>query len=372
MNTPQTDASTAGLPDLADDRLDAIEGALFARIAEERAAGRRRRIRRGRVWAGVGAAAAIVVVAAVLAPTVARIVTPTAMEGSAVAPAQGPSDSGGTSGSSSSEIAPPADAKGGAATSPGAGTDASRQTIATGSATLVVDDVTTAVRAVADAADAVGGHVESSTIGGTGGATPAQGGPAVDVMPYPYPGPIAGSGWVSVRVPADRLGSVMDGLSALGEVTASSVSRQDVTDQTVDLRARIDAAQTSITRLTALMAQATSTADLIAAESALAERQATLESYQQQLAMLDSQVKMSTLSVSVLPRSIPVTADPAGFGDGLAAGWNGLIATLNGIVVALGFLIPWIVVAAVLGAIAWAIVRVVRRARRVRRAAEPD
>ena len=27
------------------------------------------------------------------------------------------------------------------------------------------------------------------------------------------------------------------------------------------------------------------------------------------------------------------SADPAGFGDGLASGWNGLIATLNGIVV---------------------------------------
>src|SRR5690606_7492538 len=118
-----------------------------------------------------------------------------------------------------------------------------------------------------------------------------------------------------------------DELAGLGEVTATNISRQDVTEQTVDLQARIDAAQASVDRLTELMTQAQNVGDLIAAESALAERQATLESYQQQLEMLDDQVAMSTLPVTVLPRVVPVTADPAGFGDGLAAGWNGLVAT---------------------------------------------
>jgi hypothetical protein len=64
-----------------------------------------------------------------------------------------------------------------------------------------------------------------------------------------------------------------------------------------------------------------------------------------------------------------VKADPAGFGDGLAAGWNALVATLNGIVIALGFLIPWIVVLAIAGAIVWALVRLIRRRRAARRSA---
>ena len=133
-------------------------------------------------------------------------------------------------------------------------------------------------------------------------------------------------------MPADQLQDVVDELDDVGEVTATNLSRQDVTEQTVDLEARIDAAQASVDRLTALMAQAQSVADLIAAEAALSERQALLESYQQQLEMLDDQVAMSTLSVTVRRTSSPSTADPAGFGDGLAAGWNGLVATLNGIV----------------------------------------
>ncbi|MFZ8393369.1 DUF4349 domain-containing protein, partial [Staphylococcus aureus] len=56
-------------------------------------------------------------------------------------------------------------------------------------------------------------------------------------------------------------------------------------------------------------------------------------------------------------------ADPAGFGDGLVAGWNGLIATLNGVVIGLGFLLPWIVVAAVVVLIVWGVRRIVRKRR---------
>ncbi len=169
-----------------------------------------------------------------------------------------------------------------------------------------------------------------------------------------------------MRIPTDELTPAIDELSQLGEVTASSITRQDVTDQTVDLQARIDSAQASVDRLTELMAQAGSLSDLIAAEAALSERQATLESYQQQWELLQGQVEMSSLTVTIMPLVETVTADPAGFWDGLLAGWNGLVATLNGIVVALGFLIPWIVVVGLLGGAVWAIVRAVRRRRRAK------
>ena len=162
-------------------------------------------------------------------------------------------------------------------------------------------------------------------------------------------------------MPSDQLDSVVSELSDLGEVTASSINRQDVTEQTIDLRARVAAEQASVDQLTALLAQAQSVSDLVAIESALAERQANLESYQQQLEYLDGQVAMSSLTVTLVPHSEPVEADPAGFTDGLAAGWNGLVATLNGIVIALGFLIPWIVVVGIAALIVWWIVRIVRR-----------
>ncbi|WP_375384066.1 DUF4349 domain-containing protein [uncultured Microbacterium sp.] len=354
------DAAPRRLPELSDARIDAIEDALFADIAGERS---RSGSRRRRVWVGAGAAAAVIVVAAVIAPMVVGLVSPSGSASSTVATAPV-----GLSGAvAGSEVAK--DAAGdsalvaGGSTAPGATSAVDRQVITTASATIAVDDVAGGAQSVAAAAAALGGSVESMTVGQSGAVTPMGG--ASDGLSL---APSADGGWVTVRVPSDQLTALIAQLPSIGEVTASSISRQDVTDQTIDLQARIDASQVSVDRLTQLMAQATSTADLIAAEAALAERQATLESYQQQLDYLSGQVESSTLSVNLTSSSAPVTADPAGFGDGIAAGWNGLIATLNGIVIAIGFLIPWVVVIAIIAAVVWAIVSLVRRGRARRRA----
>ena len=379
MNTqsPVPEAS-APLPDLSAQRIDEMENALFADIARERTRGSVRRTRRGRLWIAGGAAAAVIAVAAVIAPSVGSLVGTaggTADE-SAVAPADSGAGSDGASDSATTQtsesapltIAPDAaegDRAAGAQLDGGLATD--RDIITTASATVSVDEVDAATRAIANSAVAYGGYVESMSVGSDGTVypvAPTDGGIVYDTMPYPSP---TDGAWITVRVPAGQLQDVVDELDDVGDVTATNLSRQDVTAQTIDLEARIEAAQASVDRLTALMAQAQSVADLISAEAALSERQALLESYQQQLEMLDDQVAMSTLSVTVVPDIEPVTADPAGFGDGLAAGWNGLVATLNGIVIALGFLLPWLAVAAVLALIVWGVVRLVR-GRRGRRA----
>ncbi|MGU3646728.1 DUF4349 domain-containing protein [Microbacterium sp. C23T] len=368
---PETPAS---LPELSSERIDEIEDALFADIAHERARLSARRTRRGRLWIAGGAAAAVIAVAAVIAPSVGSLVSPSGGgvgDEYAVAPVA-PADSGpganttDSSGADTRESAPLTVAPGAAGDTAAGSAAADRDIITTASATVTAEEVDVAARTIANSAVAHSGYVESMSVGSDGTVypvSPSDGGIVYDTMPYPYP---TDGAWITVRVPADQLQSVVDELGDVGEVTATNLSRQDVTEQTVDLEARIDAAQASVDRLTELMAQAQSVADLIAAESALSERQATLESYQQQLEMLDDQVAMSTLSVTVVPEVEPVTADPAGFGDGLAAGWNGLVATLNGIVVALGFLLPWLAVAAVIALVVWGIVRLVRGRRRRR------
>ena len=372
--TPAPETPRAGgeasLAVLSAERIDEIEDALFADIARERTRQSARRTRRGRLWIAGGAAAAVIAVAAVIAPSVGSLVATT--EQPAVAPVAPDDSAGGSTLDSGAATTESRDAQSAAIAPDAAGGDASdmmeadRDIITTASATVTVDDIDAAARAVGESAVEHGGYVESMSVGNDGTVypvAPLEGGMVDDTMPYPSP---TDGAWVTVRVPADQLSAVVDELAGLGEVTATNISRQDVTAQTVDLQARIDAAQASVDRLTELMSQAQNVGDLIAAESALAERQATLESYQQQLKMLDDQVAMSTLSVTVLPRVVPVTADPAGFGDGLAAGWNGLVATLNGIVVAIGFLIPWLAVAAVAALIVWGVVRLVRGRRRRR------
>jgi Domain of unknown function (DUF4349) len=376
MNTQQPVDPGAALPELSDDRIDAMESSLFTAISDERTDLRvqnARRARRGRVWLAGGAAAAVIVVAAaVIAPSVGGLLGATSTNESAV----GTNDSAllpATDGGAVELQTAPDAADGSAADSKVADESAisatgSRNIITTASATVLVDDPTSAAQSISQSAQARGGYVESMSIGQSGQGTPIDpmsNGVVTDSMTYPYPYPPSGA-WVTVRVPADQLPALMEELSAVGEVTASAINRQDVTEQTVDLRARVDAAQASVDRMTDILEQAGNLTDLIAAESALAERQATLESYQQQLKYYDEQVALSTLTVTLNVPADVVKADPAGFGDGLAAGWNGLVATLNGIVIALGFLLPWIAVILVVGLIVWGIVQLVRRARRNR------
>lgn len=358
MNTP--DAQPPVLPALSDDRVAGMERAVFARIAADRDHERRRRRLR---WSVGGAAAAIVLVAAVIAPGVMSSLSGGTGGSSAVAPID---DRGGVEWGAVPEGAQDVavDDSRGAVVAPEGLAATGREVISNASATVVVEDVAEAAAAVARDAEARGGYVESQNLGAGGGD--ARSGPdGSEMLVYPAPG-ATGEGWVTVRVPADQLDAAMAQLREIGQVTSSTVSRQDVTDQAIDVRARIASGEASVARLTELMAQAADVADLIAAETALSERQATLESDRQQLAWLEGQVELSTLSVQLTPRSTAVEADPAGFTDGVVAGWNGLVASLNGLVIAIGFLLPWIAVAALAAAVVWGIVRLVRTARRRR------
>lgn len=378
MNTTQDAPERDALPEMTDETITRIESAVFAEIGADR---RRRSARRGRVWAGVGAAAGVIVVAALVGPSLAGGFSASSgasneagqpligqvQDGDVLVPgtADGARSDGSVVDGSGMDAAEMGGVIGGTTAEGGAMSAESeasgdRELIASGSLSLRVDDINASAAAVADAAEARGGYVESLNVGTNG--------MVIDVDGMTMPASPNGA-WVQVRVPADQLSEAMDELGELGEVTASNVSRQDVTEQAIDLRARITSAEASVVRLTELMSQSGSVADLIAAESALAERQATLESLQQQLEMLEGQVAMSSLSVDLTLAQETVEADPAGFGDGLVAGWNGLIATLNGIVIGLGFLLPWLVVIAVAGVVVWGIRRGVRRVR-ARRAEE--
>lgn len=361
----------SGLPPLSEERIAEMERAVFDRVAHEPRAtestsigGRRRR----HGWAtAVGVAAAFAAGALIAPPLLNGLgsaMPSGAGDSAAVSPAH---EAGGappgteaytggdaTDGSTSSggAVAPRDDTGGTGTDLPFATLDDTREIVVTAEMTLRVRDAERAAEDIAALAAEHGGYVESASLGLDPGAG--------DIAPEHPREP--GTGWISIRVPAADLNEVMAAVDDDAEVLRSSISRDDVTSAAVDLRARIDSARTSVERLTELMSRSGSVADLIAAESALSERQAQLESYVQQLKTLDEQVSLSTLSIQLTEQTTAGEADPAGFGDGLLAGWNGLIASVNGLVVVVGFLLPWLGIAAIVLLVVW----LVRRRRRAR------
>ncbi|GAB3137258.1 hypothetical protein GCM10027057_15820 [Marisediminicola antarctica] len=175
-----------------------------------------------------------------------------------------------------------------------------------------------------------------------------------------------------VRIPSGALTETLDEIKALGEVEDVSINSTDVTAQTRDLDARIDALQASVDRLLALLRVATSTTDLIAIETALSERQANLESLQAQRRYLSEQVDLSTITVDFGSKDAAPIDEPEGFVDGLVAGWTALVGFLGAALIAFGVALPWLAAVAVLALVALVIVRSVRRSRRATTTAPPE
>lgn len=364
MNDQHTDQAP-DLPELSDETIERLERGVFDDIARDRA-GDRRRSRRRRRWVGgslgVAAAVAACLVAVPLigqgigGGDVASDAGPQYMPDGAAVEDGAASGSGGSGSSGAEEDSAVDGAQGDGSGDSSVGgalhpdyADANRMIIRTATATVIVDDVLAATDELGDLADAHHGYVEAM---GTGGGRD-------DDATY---------GWVSLRIPSDELDAARKTLTGLGDVTSVEVSEDDVTSQAIDLKARIDALEASVDRLTELMAKAGSVGDLLEAEQALSDRQADLEAYQRELDHLSDQVSMSTLRVDLTTSNSAASADPAGFGDGFLSGWNGLIAFANGLVVAVGFLLPWVGALVVAWLVVWGIIRIVRRRRR-RRAA---
>lgn len=231
----------------------------------------------------------------------------------------------------------PADGK--AATTPTVTTD--RQIIKTGYVSMQVDDVTKSAFDVHALVKKRNGLISAEDTQSSGDMTYSN---------------------ITAQIPAADLDAFIADVSALGSVTSINVNAQDVTTQVVDLDARIKALQTSIDRLTQLLAEAVRIEDLLAIETQLSQRQAELDALTAQRTWLGDQVAMSTITVSLSPVTQIADVDAPGFLSGLQSGWAAFLSLVMVAVTAVGFFLPFLVVLAII-AIPVTLV-IVRQARR--------
>ena len=215
-----------------------------------------------------------------------------------------------------------------------------RQLVRTANVDLRSDDVLKAIGEIKDRAQTAGGFAgeENST---------------------------KDSGTVTVRVPSNELDKVVRDLAKFGEVTRSEVRSEDVTDQLVDVEARIATQRASVERLRVLFERAGSTSEVAQVEAELTKRQADLESMQRRSESLKGKVALATLTVRVATAPIaPPAEEKVGFFGALAGGWNALVTVVGVILVGVGAMLPFVVA---LGVPAAAVVYVLRRRKRVTR-----
>jgi hypothetical protein len=216
---------------------------------------------------------------------------------------------------------------------------ANRDVIYTADITVRAESIKNAVSKVENLVGAQGGVVY---------------GEQVDLTPKDPDNPGDASATVILKVPPSALAATLDAISHVGTEVSRTENSDDVTSKVVDVNARISAAQASIARLTDLLSHTGNVSDLLNVENELSQRDADLESLEQQQKALSAQTSQATITVHLLatpPVAKTVQAKQAhvfGFLRGLHGGWHAFTATMAAIATAIGALLPFIGVLALI------------------------
>lgn len=112
------------------------------------------------------------------------------------------------------------------------------------------------------------------------------------------------------RVPAERFESTIDALAKLGTVLMRSVTADDVTEQWVDLDARLRNLNREEQRMLALLERAGTVPQLLEVERELSRVRGEAEQITAQLRVLKDRVAVSTITLELnLPAELRATAD---------------------------------------------------------------
>lgn len=180
------------------------------------------------------------------------------------------------------------------ASAPGQNT---RKIIVTASMGLDVQDLGKSIRQAEALADASGGYIESSGITTLGDASRQAS--------------------LVLRVPVEAFDKVMADLRKIAAgVSDESISRADVTMEYVDIEARLKNMQEHENALRTMWAKAKDVEDLIKIEGELARVQGEIESLTAQKKVMDNQIQLATINLSMTEEASSVPSNPKG--DSLA------------------------------------------------------
>lgn len=227
---------------------------------------------------------------------------------------------------------------------------AERQIIRSGDISLRIASLDSAERAVTTIATANNGYLStSSRERSTGNAM---------------------IGTAQLRVPADKFQSVLGAVRRLGEVESERISANDVTEEYVDMNARLKTQQELEARILNLLNERSGKlSDIIEIEGKLADVRREIEGIQGRLRYLQGQISYSTLTVTMVEPGTVGTSQTETFtgriGRAFSQGVDGLVVVLGGLIT---FIIAMLPLAALV-LVAYLLIRPLWRRRALNRAA---
>jgi len=223
-----------------------------------------------------------------------------------------------------------------------------RHIIMTGQLRLEVADLTETIEKVRKLAEEIGGYLAGSNVYETSEGLRA--------------------GEVTLRVPAEEFAAVFAQLKKLGSARSYSEDSQDVTEEWVDLEARIANKKAEEKSILALLERKGELEDILQVQREVFRVRGEVEQMEGRLRYLKNQVSLSTITVSIDELGPAGVAQPEMWRIGyhVRTAWNALTRLIEGAVYAVVYVV-------ISGAIFWVPVVLLvlwLRRRRARRKAQ--
>jgi hypothetical protein len=164
---------------------------------------------------------------------------------------------------------------------------------------------------------------------------------------------------LELKVPSARFDELTEGLQPIGRLEFVNVGAEDVSEEFVDLTARVANGRRLEDRLVELLRTRTGKLqDVLSVERELARVREEIERMEGRLRYLKASAQLSTLSVS-LHEPVPIVAShgPGPIVEAFRAAWRNFVGILAGAIASLGFVVPVL-------AFGWGLVVVGRKWRR--------
>lgn len=115
------------------------------------------------------------------------------------------------------------------------------------------------------------------------------------------------TGRLTVKIPQEKFQTFINQMEKMSaEIVSQNVQAQDVTEEYVDLRARLKAKQTVMKRLETFLQEANTTKDLLDVSEQIGKVQEEMEQIEGRLQFLENQIEYATVSISLTEKSLKV------------------------------------------------------------------
>jgi hypothetical protein len=163
---------------------------------------------------------------------------------------------------------------------------------------------------------------------------------------------------LQLKVPVSAYQATLGALSTqLGARLAISQHAQDVTQTVADVTSRVTSAEAAIRQLRSLLRHAGSVGSLLTVQNQINAEESSLESLLARQRALNHETSFGTITLLLVAPSATTQhkKHPAagGFIGGLKAGWHGLVRVVTALLTAAGAALPFAVILALLGFLAY-------------------